>query len=207
MGRASLAGSLLPIQGSRPTQRGSEPGVGWEALPATRYSQGLHCAAAAVGRRWLPEPTRGGPAASRASGGGHGGPSRVGAWVSWARSGHNQHTARHAAQSCLFSCPISCFTVLSWDSVCEAAQAHILAAPRLWAPERWSEEQRSVLVEGFKQVLGGDKLLQVMECWLGQETGCHRLILLTTRPSLCAFIVRSRTKQNVLMAGANPWSS
>lgn len=29
MGGASPAGSMLPIQGSRPTQRGSEPGVGW----------------------------------------------------------------------------------------------------------------------------------------------------------------------------------
>lgn len=36
MGGASPAGSMLPIQGSRPTQRGSEPGVGWEALPAAR---------------------------------------------------------------------------------------------------------------------------------------------------------------------------
>lgn len=66
--------------------------LGWagrEALPAARYSQGLHCVAAAVGSRWLPGPTRGGPAASRESGGGHDGPSRVGARVSWARSGHS----------------------------------------------------------------------------------------------------------------------
>lgn len=112
MGRASLAGSLPPVQGSRPTQQGSEPGVGWEALPAARYSQGLHCVAAAVGSRWLPDPTRGGPAASRASGGGHDGPSRVGAWVSWARSGHSQHTARHAEQRCVCFCPSSCSTVL-----------------------------------------------------------------------------------------------
>lgn len=36
VGGASLAGSVLLSQGSRLTQRGSEPGVGREALPATR---------------------------------------------------------------------------------------------------------------------------------------------------------------------------
>lgn len=33
-GLSSLLGSVLPSQDSRPTQRSSEPGVGWEALPA-----------------------------------------------------------------------------------------------------------------------------------------------------------------------------
>lgn len=102
MGGTSLAASLLPIQSSRPTQRGSEPGVGWEALPAARYSQGLHCVAAAVGSRWLPDPTRGGPAASRASGGGHEGPSRVGARVSWARSGHSIQPGLQSVDACGF---------------------------------------------------------------------------------------------------------
>lgn len=134
MGGASLAGSVLPIQGSRPTQRGSEPGVGWEALPAARSSQGLHCVAAAVGSRWLPGPTRGGPAASRASGGGHDGPSRVGAWVSRARSGPSTQPGLQREDVCF---PAPSPALLSWASVCEAAQGPILAVPRLWAPEKW----------------------------------------------------------------------
>lgn len=110
-------------QGGRPTQHGSEPGAGREALPAAcppaARSQGPHCAAAAVGSRWLPGPTRGGPAASRASGGGHGGHRRGGGWL-----GRLGRGAAHTERGCSMKAPI-----LPARPACSARTACGEAAP------------------------------------------------------------------------------
>lgn len=80
-GGARLSGSTPPAWAAAPHNGALSPGWAGTRCPLPARSQGPHCVAAAVGSRWLPGPARGGPAASRASGGGHGGYWRAGAWV------------------------------------------------------------------------------------------------------------------------------
>lgn len=98
-GLSSLIGSVLPSQDNRPHNGALSPGWAGKHCPHARLptrpparSQGPHCVAAAVGSRWLPGPTGGGPAASRASGGGHRGHQWGGGMggPGWARVRHTQ---------------------------------------------------------------------------------------------------------------------